>query len=476
MSMQKVDKAAPSMTAAAPARSLDKLVSSFEQGASPEDELERVLTAIDAHDSNFNSFVLVDRQGAARAAAQSAQRWRQQAPLSPIDGVPISVKDMLAVAGLPSRCGSLVSSNSPSRESAPVVRRLVNAGAVIVGLTTTAEFGGASATISPLTGTTRNARDPSRTAGGSSGGAAVSVAAGFCAAAIATDTGGSIRVPAAFNGVVGLKPTGGRIPTNAASALHTLGCPGPIANNVADCARLLRVMTQGRFGDDDPSHPEVPPSPQVSLHEVRIAASRRLGYAPWLDPQIGASFDNLLRVLREHGCQVTEIEPDIDDPLAIFQTHVRANYASILGHLDDAQVAKLSVQVREARAAGLGLSASDFLAAQSAREAFSLALRQSLRFDILITPMTAVPPFAVECFGPAHPELRDSPRGWNPFGYPFNLSRRPALTIPCGTTFDGMPIGCQLVADPWEEPLLLAVGQQIEALLAQPPYTGTKIP
>lgn len=451
---------------AAPA-SLAELTGAFARGLlSPEETLEHALARIDAVDPRLNAFVHVDREGARAAAARSAARWRAGRPSSSIDGAPISVKDMLAVAGLPSRCGSLVTDDRPAAVSAPVVERLIQAGAVIVGLTATAEFGGAPVTISPLSGITRNAHDTARTAGGSSGGAAVSVAAGLCAAAVATDTGGSIRVPAAFNGVVGLKPTGGRIPTTPASALRTLGCPGPIARSVDDCARLFGVMADRRFGADDPACPDLKAMPTPDLRSLRIGASRRLGYAAWIDPQVLASFDETLSLLRGHGCIVHEVEPALDDPIAMFQTATRANYAALLGALADDDVARLSAPVREARAAGLRLSAVDLLHAMQAREDFAAALARELPFDLVLTPMTAVPPFAAERFVPEQPQLQGNPRAWSPFGYPFNLSGQPALTLRCGTTHDGLPIGLQMVAARWHEPLLLACAARIESWLA----------
>ncbi len=458
------DDAVPSLFAG-------ELVARFAAGGSPELELDRALARIEAHNDAFNCFVHLDPPGALQAAARSAERWRAGKPLSPMDGVPVTVKDMLPVQGLPSRGGSLTTPSTPAPRSAPSVQRLLNAGAVVVGLTATSEFGGAPVTISPLSGITRNARDPSRTAGGSSGGAAVSVAAGFCAAALATDTGGSIRVPAALNGVVGLKPTGGRIPTDRGSVLHTMGCPGPIANNVADCARLFGVIADAQF-DAVPSQAlALQPAPPISLRDITFVASRTLGFAAWLDPEVDASFTALIRLLRGLGCTVEEVEPTWSDPSGIFLAYTRANYAHMLSDLDAERLALLSPQVRDARAAGQKLSVVDLLKARADREAFARQVQQLFVSDrhILLTPMTAVTAFEAEAFAPSNPELQHSPRAWTPFGNPFNLSRHPALTMPCGTTASGMPIGCQLVADHWQEPLLLQVGQLIEAQLAPMP-------
>jgi len=456
--------------------SLADIVAGYESGiSSPEAVLDFFLERIQAADGELNSFVCLDIPGSRRSAEESAARWRQGKPLSPIDGIPVSVKDMFDVAGFPARRGSLTTSAAPVHHSAPAVQRLQGAGAVIIGLTTTAEYGGAPVTISPLTGITRNAWNPAHTAGGSSGGAAVSVAAGFAAAALASDTGGSIRIPSSFNGMVGLKPTGGRIPTDPASILRTMGCPGPIARNVADCARIFAVLANGAYGAAEPSCPDYTGTTEPrDLSRLRIVASRTLGYAAFLHDDVRYAFDNLLALLRQRGALVREIESTaIPDPIGLFQTYTRSNYASILGDLDEAAVAKLSANVRDARAAGQGISAVQLLGAAREREKLAETVNAALGdYDILITPMVAVPPFAAEAFMPDHPAVKANPRAWSPFGSLFNLTEQPALTLPCGLSGRGLPIGLQIVAPKWQEAALLDAAGQIEALLqfdAAPP-------
>jgi aspartyl-tRNA(Asn)/glutamyl-tRNA(Gln) amidotransferase subunit A len=454
--------------------SVIEIVSRYQrEAASPEAVLDYFLERLAAADAELNSFVCLDLPGSRRQAQQSAERWRQGRPLSPIDGVPITVKDAFEVAGLPFRFGSLVTDAAPRTRSAPAVERLLGAGVVIVGLTTTSEFGGAPVTISPLTGITRNAWDAQCTAGGSSGGAAVSVAAGFAAGALASDTGGSIRIPAAFNGVVGLKPTGGRIPTDPASILRSMGCPGPIARNVADCAQLFTVLADGRYGAADPTCPDYQVPAPRDLRQLRIVASRTLGYAAFLDDEVRDAFDRTVALLKQNGVHVQEITPALPDPIDLFLAYTRANYASLLADLDEANVAKLGANVRAARAAGLELSAVDLLAAARGRSRLVETLASELgAFDILLTPMTAVPPFAAEAFAADHPAVKINPRAWSPFGSMFNLTENPALTLPCGLSSHGLPIGLQLVAPKWQEGLLLDAAAQIERLLgfdASPP-------
>ena len=457
--------------------SLQALVAGFRTGTlTPQTVLAGHLARLKRDESELNCFATLDERGAAVAAQLSGERWRAGKPLSRVDGVPISIKDTVPVAGLPTRFGSLVTSTAPATSSAPVVERLINAGAVVMGTTSAAEYGSAFVTISPLTGITRNARNPARTAGGSSGGAAVSVAAGFCAAAVGTDTGGSIRIPSSFNGVVGLKPTGGLLPTPRGSALHTLGSPGPIAASVADCAYLFATMADKRFGTDDPACPEGLPAPPIALQEVRFAVTLRLGFAAYVDPQIEAAIRAPVIRLRDVGCKVREFETELADPFPVYQTITNANYAALLGGLGESEVAKLSPILRAARAAGLQLKATDLLAAQAARFEFAQALERALGpYDILITPTVAVPPFAAHRFVPDQPPLwpQDTAAGWCPFCYPFNLSTQPALSIPCASTADGLPIGCQLVAPAWQDAMLLQVGQQIECLLSEAPLQAS---
>lgn len=463
-------KAQRSITAGHAAENLPligDIVAGYAAGvSSPEVVLEFFLERIAAIDGELNSFVCLDIERARAAAAQSAARWRQNRPLSNIDGVPISVKDMFDVAGLPSRRGSLTTSADPVPTSAPAVERLLNAGAVIVGLTTTAEYGGAPVTISPLTGITRNAWNPEHTSGGSSGGAAVSVAAGLCSGALASDTGGSIRIPSAFNGVVGLKPTGGRIPTDHASVLRTMGCPGPMARSVADCGLLYTVLADPVFGAPDPTCPAPNQSLALDISQVHFVASRSLGYAAFLDEDVAAAFDRAIALLRARGASVREMEPELQDPIGLFQTYTRANYASIFADLDADGIAKLSGNVRDARAAGGNITAVQLLAAARTRETLAMQMQEALGpHDILLTPTVAVPAFAANSFMPDHPATKNNPRAWSPFGYIFNLTEQPALTMPMGLSQDGLPLALQMVAGKWQEAMLLHVAEQMENLL-----------
>lgn len=450
--------------------SASELIERFRDGYSPIDELARILARIKAYNEQLNCMVALNSAEAMQAAEASQRRWQEGEPLSALDGVPITVKDMLPLEGLPSRCGSLTTSPKPSARSAAIVQTLLDAGAVIVGLTTTAEFGGASVTISPLTGVTRNSHDLSRTAGGSSGGAAVSVAVGFCAIALATDTGGSIRVPAALNGVVGYKPTGGRLQSGGGRILQTMTCPGPIANSVEDCALLLSVLGVAPPCVQSTQKNEFAGAFRLaardSLNGLRIIASQTLGYATWLDPDVSDAFHKRLDDLRALGATVVEYEPDWRDPVDIFAAHTRANYADLLRDLPDDKVALLSPQVRDARWAGMQAGQDQLARAMHNREAFSTQVAGLLdRCDVLLTPMTATTAFDAGLYTPNHPETKANPRAWAPFGYPFNLSRNPAVSLRGGMSLEGLPIGFQLVAKVGRDEFLLEAAHSIEVHL-----------
>ncbi|WP_397475714.1 amidase [Pusillimonas sp.] len=447
-----------------------ELISCFRDGYSPVDELARILARITAYDGQLNCIATLNQEAACLSAKASEMRWQEGRPLSPLDGVPVTVKDMLPVEGLPSRCGSLITSPDPAVRSAPIVQALVDAGAVIIGLTTTAEFGGASVTISPLTGITRNAHDASRTAGGSSGGAAVSVAAGFCAIALATDTGGSIRVPAALNGVVGYKPTGGRFQSGGGQILQTMTCPGPIANSVEDCALLLYVLGMkplcARSTQKADGAGVFKLAGRDSLEGLHIVASRTLGYATWLALDVSNAFDKQLDALRTLGATVTELEPDWHDPVDIFAAHTRANYAEQLRDLSDDEVALLSPQVRDARRAGIQAGQVPLARAMQDREGFSKQVAGLLnKCDLLFTPMTATAAFDACLYMPDCPETQANPRAWTPFGYPFNLSRNPGVALRGALSPEGLPIGFQLLAKVGQDEFLLEVAHSIEVHL-----------
>src|SRR6202453_2884735 len=223
-----------------------ELSAAFRSGeASPVEAAEACLGRIDALDSAINAFCLVDHEETIAQADASEARWQDGAPLSPLDGVPVAIKDLLLTKGWATRRGSLtVDSNGPWTEDAPSVARLREAGAVLIGKTTTPEFGWKGSTDSPLTGITRNPWNKAKTPGGSSGGSSAAVVARFTPLALGTDGGGSIRIPASFSGCYGIKPSFGRVPAYPLSPFGTVAHVGPMSRTVHDSALLLNVISR----------------------------------------------------------------------------------------------------------------------------------------------------------------------------------------------------------------------------------------
>lgn len=430
------------------------------RAASPVDLLDALLAQIDRAESELNCFVVRADTDALRAQAQaSEERWARRAPLGPLDGIPITVKDAIMATPWAMRAGSHVTSAVPSPADAPAVARAREAGAIVLGKTTSSEFGWKGVTDSPLTGITRNPWNPERTPGGSSGGAAAAVAAGMAVASIGTDAGGSVRIPASFCGLVALKATRGRIPAFPPSAVWTAGHIGPIGRSVEDIARLLNVMVRRDARDWNALPPdamdyEAALRVPLDCGRLRIAFSPTLGHAK-VDPEVAAAVARAAWTFEELGAAVEEIAAPLPDARAAFGVYFLTGIAHSLRHLTPAQRARLDPGLAHALDAGAAITREQFLDAYDFQIRISREARLlHERFDLLLTPSVAVAAFAAGTNAPPgyHPtDWLD----WSPFSYPFNLSGQPALTQPCGYTSDGMPIGLQIVGPMHNEKLVL---------------------
>ncbi len=432
----------------------------------PSEAVELLLARIERYDRVVNSFTCVTAERARRAALESDRRWAEGRPLGPLDGLPFSAKDTLMVEGVAFRRGSRATSEAPAAASAPVVARMLEGGACLLGVTTTPEFGVGPITISPLTGITRNPWDPSRNAGGSSGGAAAGVAAGFCPLALATDAGGSTRIPSGFCGVVGIKPTGGRVPTWPPNVAGALSAPGMIARTVEDAAFLLETVARPDCRDVE----AMPPPPAGWLERpqgiagLRVALSLDLGYAPRLDAEVAAAVRAAADRLADLGVEVVEADPSIVPPLETFNTLFRAGFGYALRGFTEAQRALVGDTLLEAAERGARISLHDYLAAQDARRDLAARFADFFQdYDLLLTPMTSVTAFAAERWVPEGFEDLGDPRAWTPFGYPVNLIQSPAMTLPCGFSSTGLPIGLQIIAPRFGEAAMLALARAYEA-------------
>jgi aspartyl-tRNA(Asn)/glutamyl-tRNA(Gln) amidotransferase subunit A len=434
---------------------------------SPVEVTEAVLARIERCNGHYNAFCLVAGESALGEAKASESRWRAGRPRSYLDGVPATIKDIILTKGWPTLRGSLtIDPAQPWEEDAPVVMRLREAGAVILGKTTTPEFGWKGVCDSPRHGVTRNPWNDRLTPGGSSGGAAVAAALGLGCLHVGTDGGGSIRIPAGFTGIFGIKPTFGLVPAYPLSPFGTIAHLGPMTASVEDAARMLTIISQ----PDDRDWYSLPYLPrdftvglEAGARGLRAALSTTLGYAE-VDPEIVSLVDAAADMLRELGAEVELRDPGFSDPLETFAAHwftgAAAVYASILPEhwplLDPGFVGFAE--------AGARIPHMDYVAAVNRRAEIGYHMAQFHRdFDVLLTP--TLPLAAFEAGHVAPPSTGQTNwMHWAPFSFPFNLTQQPAASIPCGFTSSGLPVGLQIVAAKHRDDLVLRVARAFESV------------
>ena len=301
------------------------LVPAYRDGSlSPVEVTQALLKRIAAVNGRLNAYCLVDEEAALADARASEARYRAGRPLGPVDGVPASIKDIILTKGWPTLRGSkTVDPSQPWTEDAPVTARLREAGCVLLGKTTTPEFGWKGVTDSPLTGITRNPWNTDTTPGGSSGGASAQVAAGLGQFAVGTDGGGSVRIPAGFAGIVGLKPSFGRVPAWPLSPFGTVAHLGPMTRTVRDAALMLREMARPDSRDwFSLPYLDMDYAAMLSagIRGLKIAFSPSLGYAR-VDPEIATAVAMAARRFAELGAEVEQVDPGFEDPVDMFHTH-----------------------------------------------------------------------------------------------------------------------------------------------------------
>lgn len=451
--------------------SAEALADAYERRAlSPVEVAEHLSARIAEHNPGLNCFCLIDEDTTLEQARASEARWRANAPLSKLDGVPVSIKDLVLTRGWPTLRGSLTTSEAgPWDEDGPAVARSREAGMVFLGKVTTPEFGWKAVTDSPRTGVTRNPWDLERTPGGSSGGSSAAVAAGLGPLSIASDGGGSIRVPASFTGTVGLKPSFGRVPAHPQPYTGTLGCYGPIARTVRDAALFMNVLKQPDVRDWQ----ALPPDPRDYLEAIeggveglRIAYSPRLGYVPHVDPEVHAAVEQAAETFGRLGADVRPVEGVFDHPGECFVAYFFGGIAGLLGELAAEDFAKVEPALREVARNAAGLTVKDLNRAQQARNALGHRLRLFMAdYDVLLTPTVTTPAFPAGQLRPIGPD-GEPVLDWTPFTYPFNLSQNPAISVPCGFTSSDLPIGLQLVGRMHDDAGVLRAARAFERAAA----------
>ncbi len=436
--------------------------------ASPVEATQAALARIERDNGTLRAFCLVAADQALASARASEARWQRGAPVGALDGVPASIKDLILSRGWPTLRGShTVDPAGPWDDDAPATARLREAGAVLLGKTCTPEFGCKGETNSPLTGISRNPWDPSKTPGGSSGGTAAAVAAGMGPVSIGTDGAGSVRIPAAFCGNFGLKPSFGRVPAHPLSPFGTVAHIGPHTMSVRDAALMLNVLAQ----PDARDWTSLPPDGcdyTVGLDDgirgLRLAWSPTLGYAKNVHPDIAAACAVAVGKLAALGAHVETVDPGFDDPLEITCGLWFVGAWTLWNNLTPAQQAVTDPDFAAEAQLGSRLSALEVQRLNLRRGALGSSMRQFMqRFDLLVTPTVAVPAFDARPAGldPLDPAAM---LGWTPFSYPFNLTQQPACTIPCGLTAAGLPIGLQIVGPMFGDALVLRAARAFESV------------
>ena len=435
---------------------------------SPVEVVEAILGQIERLNPVLNAYCLVIAEQSRQEARAAEQKVMRDEPLGRLHGVPVSVKDTLWTAGVRTTMGSAIYADFIPTQDAAIVARLKASGAILLGKTTTPEFAHKGLTDSPLLGVTRNPWSTAYTCGGSSGGAGAAVAAGMGPLAVGTDEGGSIRIPATFCGVVGLKSTFGLIPRVPLGVAELLTHLGPLTRTVSDAALFL-TATAGRDDRDGWSitSPPIDYVAQLSqpLGRLRAAWSPTLGYAV-IDPEVQQLTEAAVRRLPELGWEIDRQDPGFPDPGQIADAFRHPGLAAALGDHLASWRPRLDPSLIALVENGQRLSAVDVTKALFQRQELWALMQQFLqRYDLLITPTVAIPPFAAGA--PALTEVAGHPvsrRGWSAFTYPFNLTGNPAITLPCGWTSEGLPVGLQLVGRRLEDDLVLRAAAAFEAL------------
>ncbi len=436
------------------------------RAASPVEVMDAVLARAERVNPKLNALTIVDAEGARAAAKASAARWAAGAPASRLDGVPVTVKELVRAKGWPHSMGSLLADKTPVAEDAPAVARLREAGAIVWSQNTSPEYGHKGVTDSPLRGITRNPWNLERTPGGSSGGTGAAVAASLGPLGIGTDGGGSVRIPAAFCGLVGLKATYGRIAAWPPSMHGDLANTGPMTRTVADCALMLNEMSKPDVRESFPA----PYDPRdwtaglsAGVKGLKVGLLSPVGHA-YVEAPIGERLDQAAKLLEQLGASVEPIEPPPESLEAgrVWVTHWFSAMQRLLQIYPAERHGEFDPSLLEQAKTGAGYTVQNLVDAMVERRSITTAWNQLFaKVDLVIMPTLNVLPF---------PAAQSQPLGMD--GKPnqawantslFNLTRHPTISTPLPPSDDGLPIGLQIAAAHYRDDLVLRAAAALEA-------------
>lgn len=434
--------------------------------ASPVEALQAVEKRINLLNPKLNAFCFRASESALEQAKLSEQRWLKGVALSDLDGIPVSIKDLILTEGMPTLRGSFtVDATQPWDVDAPITARLKEAGAVLLGKTATPEFGCKAETNSPLTGITCNPWNLTKTPGGSSGGASAAVSANLGPIGIGTDGAGSIRIPAAFCGNFGFKPSFGRVPAYPLSPFGTVAHLGPLTMSVEDAATTMNVIKKPDARDwtslpyDDKNYLE---TLKKGVNGLKIAFSPTLGYVKNVDPEVALKVAEAAKIFESLGAHIELVDPGFEDPIEISTGLWFLGSFSVWSGLTKDQQSKCDQDFVAQAELGRNLSALDIQKINLRRGVLGSHMRQFMcRYDLLLTPAVSIPAF--DALPAGHRKMDASTMlGWTPFSYPFNLTQQPACSMPCGVTSSGLPVAFQLVGPMFADDLVLQASYAFE--------------
>ena len=429
---------------------------------------DAVLARIDRLNPQLNAYCTLMADSAREAALQADRKLVSGEQVGVLHGVPISIKDNIFVKDSRTTFGSKLHENEITAEDAPLIERLRRAGAIIVGRTNSPEFGWKGVTDNLVYGTTRNPWNLELTPGGSSGGGSAAVAAGLGPIGIGTDGGGSLRIPASFCGLVGLKTSYGRVATWPGVSVGSLRHVGGMTRTVTDSALLLNVIA----GPDD-RDPESLPAEDVDYVEelgrgiegLRLAYSPDMGFAT-VDPEVARLCVHSAERLADAGAVVERVELGWTDPYDCWRVFFYGASAARLGRIVEQQGDLLDPGLRACVEQAIQLTGLDYSDALTKRNEFWHQVRQVYEsFDLLITPTLPVPPFAVnQDNADPFPGQQLGELQWTQFTYPINLTGQPAVSVPCGWTEANLPVGLQIIGRRFDDQAVLRVARALEQL------------